>query len=204
MCIDYRALNALLVRDNHPLPIIEDQLNLLEGKKYFTVLDLKDGFHQLRVAEDSIKYTSFVTPSGQYKYLRLPFGLKTPPAQLTRYVTKVSKSMIDDGEVVDYIDNFMIATVTIDEHVNILKKVFRLLVRNNLSLRVDKCKFLYTQIEYLGYLVSQKGIRPTERGIEAVRDFPIPTRVREVPSFVRLCSFFQKFIENFFIYAKPL
>ena len=187
MCVDLRPLNSVLVRDNYPLPIIEDQLDLLEGKKYFTVLDLEDGFHQLRVAEDCVKYTSFVTPLGQYEYLKLPFGLKTAPAQFTRYVTKVFRSMIDSGEIIVYIDDFMVATVTIEEHLRVLRKVFKLLVRNKLDLRTDKCKFLYTELEYLGYLVTQDGIRPTERGIEAIRNYPLPKSVREVRGFVGLC-----------------
>ena len=117
ICIDYHTVNKYLVRDNQPLPLIEDQLDMLEGKRYFTVLDLKDGFHHIRIADDSVKYTPFVTPFGQYEYLRLPFGLKVAPAKFTRFVNKVLKELIETGEVITYMDDFMVATVTLDSRV---------------------------------------------------------------------------------------
>ncbi|XP_015433583.1 PREDICTED: uncharacterized protein LOC107189537 [Dufourea novaeangliae] len=106
MCVDYRTLNSSLARDNQPLPIIEDRLDLLEGKKYFSLLDLKDGFHHIRVAEESIKYTAFVTPFGQFE--------KPAPARFTRYVNKVLENFIRRGEVVAYMDDFLISTETLE------------------------------------------------------------------------------------------
>lgn len=103
MCIDFRTLNKVTTRDNFPLPLIEDQLDLLEGKKYFTTLDLKDGFFHVKMHDDSIKYTSFVTPLGQYEYLRMPFGLKGAPLKFQRYVTQVFKDQINAGEISVYI-----------------------------------------------------------------------------------------------------
>ncbi|XP_046144395.1 uncharacterized protein K02A2.6-like [Osmia bicornis bicornis] len=158
MCIDFRVLNKVTVRDNLPLPLIEDQLNVLSGKKYFTTLDLKDGFFHISMHPDSIKYTSFVTPLGQYEYLKMPFGLKGAPLKFQRYVTKIFKDLIDTGDVSVYLDDFLIATTTIEYHLKILKKVFLLLVENRLQLRLDKCKFLQTTLDYLGYTISAEGI----------------------------------------------
>jgi len=126
MCIDFRALNAITTRDNFPLPLIEDQLNLLEGKKYFTTLDLKDGFFHIKMHEDSIKYTSFVTPLGQYEYVRMPFGLKGAPLKLQRYVAQVFKDQITAGEISVYLDDFLIATETIEHHLRVLVKRHKL------------------------------------------------------------------------------
>ncbi|XP_076659907.1 uncharacterized protein LOC143363195 [Halictus rubicundus] len=178
MCVDFRKLNKVTLRDNFPLPLIEDQLDLLGGKKYFTSLDLKDGFFHIKMDEESIKYTS--------------------------YVTQIFKKHIDSGEISIDMDDFLIATETIEQHLQILEKVFKLLVANRLELRLDKCKFLQTKLVYLGYTVTNEGIYPTEKGLEAVKNFPIPRNLRDIQSFLGMCSYFRKFVKNFSIIAKPL
>jgi len=204
MCIDFRKLNKITARDNFPLSLIEDQLDLLAGKKYFTTLDLKDGFFHIKMHEESIKYTSFVTPLGQYEYVKMLFGLKGAPLKFQRYVTQIFKDLIDTGEISVYLDNFLIATETIEHHYYILEKVFKLLVANRLELRLDKCRFLQTKLDYLGYTVTSEGIRPTKQGIEAVIKYPAPRNIRDVQSFLGLCSYFRKFVEKFSVIAKPL
>lgn len=205
MCIDYRTLNKYFVCSHYPLPLIEDQLDVMADKKYFTLLDLKDGFHHIKVAEESVKYTSFgLTPLGQYEYLRMPFGLKTAPMRFQKFVNEVLCELIDSGDIVAYMDDFMVATSTIEHHLRVLRKVFRLLVNNLLDLRIDKAKFIYTEIEYLGYVISEKDISPTKEGIDAVCNFPVPRTVRQVREFIGLCSYFRKFIEKFSLIAKPL
>ncbi|XP_011874435.1 PREDICTED: uncharacterized protein LOC105565665, partial [Vollenhovia emeryi] len=179
MCVDFRALNKITTRDHFPLPLIEDQLDLLEGKRYFTTLDLKDGFFHIKMHEESIKYTSFVTPLGQYEYVRMPFGLKGAPLKFQRYVTQVFKDPINAGDIYVYLDDFLIATETIEHHFQILRKVFELLVANRLELRLDKCRFLQTKLDYLGYTITSQGIRPTDQGLVAVKNFPIPRNLRD-------------------------
>lgn len=141
MCVDFRTLNKITARDNFPLPLIEDQLSLLAGKKYFTTLDLKDGFFHIQMHEESIKYTLFVTPLGQYEYTRMPFGLKGAPLMFQRYVTRIFKEQIDAGEILIYLDDFLIATETIEYYFSILEKILKLLVANCLELRLNKCQF---------------------------------------------------------------
>ena len=138
MCVDYRTLDKLIARDNYPLPLIEDQLDMLNGKKYFTLLDLKDGFHHVSVAKDSVKYTAFITPIGQYEYLKMPFGLKTAPSRFQRFVNQALSEVIRTGDVVVYLDDFLVASDTIEHHFKVLETVFRLLVENKLELRIDK------------------------------------------------------------------
>ena len=134
MLITERLIN--LIKDNYLLPlVIEDQLDVLNNKKYFTLLDLRDGFHHIHIAENSIKYMSFVTPLGQFEYLKMPFGLKTAPTRFQRFVNEVLKPVMITGDVVAYIDDFLIATKTIEYHLQIFSKVLRLLVGNKLELR---------------------------------------------------------------------
>lgn len=101
-------------------------------------------------------------------------------------------------------DDFLIATETLEHHFQVLKKVFKLLTANLLDLWLDKCRFLQTKLDYLGYTIISDGIQPTKQGVEAIRKFPAPRCVRDVQSFLGLCSYFRKFVENFSIIAKPL
>lgn len=204
MCIDYRALNKILARDNYPLPLIEDQISNLRGKRFFSKCDLKNGFYHIAMSSESIKYTSFVTPMGQFEFLRLPFGLKIGPQLFQRFINEVLKDLIRAGTVIVYMDDILIATETVDEHLQILKQVFTALVQNKLELRLEKCSFLDTEVEYLGYRITKDGIRPNDRGIEAVLNFPEPKTTKEVHSFVGLTSYFRKFIKGFSVIAQPL
>jgi len=208
--VDYRVLNKHIIRDNYSLSVIEDHIAVLHGKKYYTKLDLKDGFHQIRVNEDAIKYTAFITPMGQYEYLGMPFGLKTATAGFSRFVNVVLQELIKAGHVLTYVDDFVIATESIEEHLKILSHVFELLVENKLELRIDKCKFLTTEIEYLGYIIKENTeislslSLSLDSEISAVKNYPIPRNQKDIQSFIGLASYFRKFIEEFAIMAASL
>lgn len=204
MCIDYRSLNKITLKDNYPIPLIDDMLDRLANKTIFSLLDLKSAFYHVHVNEESVKYTSFVTPLGQYEYLRMPFGLRNAPPTFQRFVNMVFDDMIRAGKVAIYLDDILIATSDFEEHLSILKEVFEKLVSNKLELRLDKCRFIEPEIRYLGYKVSKEGIRPDEKNIESVANFPIPQNAKAVHSFLGLCSYFRRFVEGFSTKAKPL
>lgn len=143
--------------------MIEDQINALRGKRYFSLLDLMDGFHYISMAKDSIKYTAFVIPFGQY--LKMTFGLKN--ARFQRYVNDVLSDLIKIRNVVNM--DFLIATETLKKHFEVLDQIFCLLTQNCFELRLDKCRFIYEEIEFLSYVVSKEGIR---RVINTVKNFP--------------------------------
>lgn len=204
MCIDYRQLNKITLRDNFPLPLIEDQLDQLKDKRYFTLLDLKSAFHHLTVEESSVKYTSFVTPMGQFEYIKMPFGLKNSPAAFMRYINLIFSNLLNKNKVLIYIDDILVPSLTIQENLDILSEVFDLLVENNLTLRLDKCYFLQSKITYLGYVINEAGMSPNDAHTDAIKNYPIPRNVHDVQKFVGLTSYFRKFIPNFSIIAAPL
>lgn len=145
-----------------------------------------------------------MTPHGQFEFLRMPFGLKNSPATVSRYINMIFQEMIQNDEIIIYVDDILIATKTVEQNIKILTKVFRLLTDNLLTLRIDKCSFLNTKIDFLGYIISYNTICPNPRNIEAVLEFPIPKNFKEVQQFIGLTSYFRRFIKNYALIVKPL
>ena len=205
LCIDYSVgINKITIRDNFPIPLIDDHLDQLRNKHYFSCLDLKNGFHHVRVSESSVKFTSFVTPFGQFEYLRMPFGLTNAPRVFQRFVNSIFSELIRRNRILIYVDDILIATEDVEEHFCILRDVFRLAARHGLDFRLDKCSFLFEETTYLGYLIDKDGIRPGKDTVEAVLNYPIPRNPKEAHRFVCLASYFRRFIKNFSSVAKPL
>ncbi|XP_062704124.1 uncharacterized protein LOC134286516 [Aedes albopictus] len=204
LCVNFKPLNKLVERNHFPLPIIEDQISKLQGRKYFTCLDMKNGFYHVDIAEGSRKYLSFVTEEGQYEFNKLPFGYTNSPAIFARYVMKVLKEFVDSGEIVVFIDDILASSVTVSEHMDLLSRLFRTLSDNHIELNVKKCSFLKTGIEFLGYYVTFNQIRPSDRHIENISNFPVPTNDKALQRFLGLMSYFRKFIYRYNHIASPL
>lgn len=136
MCVDYRGLNKVTIRDNYPLPLIEDCIEYLEGKTLFTVLDLKSGFHHVTIHEDSIKYTAFVTPNGQYEYQRMPFGLKNAPSIFQRFNNNIFRDLINEGLIIIYMDDLLLATKNFEEHQRLLNIILTRMTSKALQLNL--------------------------------------------------------------------
>ncbi|XP_011859227.1 PREDICTED: uncharacterized protein LOC105556736 [Vollenhovia emeryi] len=200
----YRELNKITTRDNFPTQLIDDNLDCLKDKGLFSILDLKDGFHHVKMHEESIKFTSFVTPLGQYEYLYMPFGLTNAPRVFQRFVNNVFSPLVRVSKVLLYLDDILVATENMEKHIEILSEVFRLAGKHRLRFRFDKCYFVQTEIKYLGYLVNKHGIRPSDENIESVLDYPIPRTAKDVHRFVSLASYFRRFVPGFSVLAKPL
>lgn len=141
-CVDYRALNKITVRDNFPLPLIETCMEYLGGNRYFSTLDLKNGFFHVKLDEDSKKYTSFVTPDGQYEYNCMPFGLKNAPAVFQRYIHCVLRDFIESGKIIVYLDDISIATRDFETHCILLSEVLQRLSSLGLELNLKNAVLL--------------------------------------------------------------
>lgn len=203
MCVDYRKLNSITEKDHFPLPRIEDQLERLAGHMYFTTLDLKSGYHQLRVAEESRPYTAFVTPDGHYQYKRIPFGLTNAPAVFQRAINEIL-GPIRFSYALAYLDDVLVISKNIEEGLQRLETVFQKFKEAGLTLNEEKCSFLQREVEYLGCVISNGELKPSPQKVSAVLNFPTLQNVHDVRKFLGLASYFRKFIKNFAQKAKPL
>lgn len=203
LCIDYRMLNSVTVKERYPMPIIEDEIARLSGQAYFISLDLASGYYQVPIAEASKSLTAFVTPDGQYEFNRMPFGLANAPAVFQRMMHKVLGSA-RYTEATAYIDDVLIYGRDKEECLSRLENVLSLLEKANLTLNLNKCEFLTDQVDYLGYEISAAGIRPGDKKINSVVQFPRPSNQHSVRQFLGLVGYFRKFIRNFAQLAHPL
>jgi len=204
LCIDYRALNKKVIRDRYPLPLIDDQVDRLRGAAVFSTLDLRNGFFHVPVEESSIKYTAFVTPKGQYEFLRTPFGLCISPPVFQRYINFVFRDLIRSGQLLAYMDDLVVVASDLDEGMSRLKTVMNVAARSGLQIKWSKCQFLKRSIDYLGYHICYNSVRPSEEKIEAVKHFPLPSNAKSVQSFLGLTGYFRRFVHNYSLIAKPL
>ena len=203
MCIDYRGLNAVTVKNRYPLPRIDDLLDKLRGSAYFSSIDLQQGYNQIRIADSDIPKTAFRTPFGHYEFTVLSFGLTNAPATFQAVMDRTFRSYIDRF-VVCYLDDLLVYSKTREEHLQHLRLVFDILRREQLYAKRSKCHWAQPQVEYLGHVVSADGVRMDPRKTSAVRNWPAPTNLQELRKFLGLTNYFRKFIERYSIITAPL
>lgn len=204
VCVDYRKINEKMVKDEFPLPVIDDHLDKLSGAKIFSKLDLKDAFFHLKIRDDCTKFTAFVTPTAQYEFLRAPFGLSICPNYFTRYVTSIFRKFIAQGSVLIFIDDIIIPAEDYDQAACRLEEVLKVAAKYGLVINWKKCDLLTKRVEYLGHIVENGTVCPSADKTKAVLKFPRPENTRQVHSFIGLTSYFRKFIENYANIARPL
>lgn len=203
LCVDYRSLNQITVKQPFPMPVIDELLAKLSGNKYFTSMDLISGYYQIPVEPNSQKYTAFVTHEGHYQFTRMPFGLVNAPSVFQSLMNDLISSL-PPGEVVAYLDDTVIPSTTIKEGLERLERFLQALAKVGLTLRMDKCVFLRERIKFLGHSVSIDGIQPGDNKVNAIKDFPAPQNIHEVRRFIGLTGFFRKFVENYSAISRPL
>lgn len=196
LCVDYRALNKITVKNKYPLPLISDLLDQLQGAKIFSKIDLRSGYHQIRIAENDISKTAFRTRYGHFEFLVLPFGLTNAPATFMHLIQKIFHSYLDRFVVV-YLDDILVYSRSRDEHEEHLRTVLQVLRENKLYAKLNKCAFYRTEIEFLGHVISADGVYMEKNKMQDIKGWPQPKSVHEVRSFLGLAGFYRKFIKNF-------
>jgi hypothetical protein len=203
LCIDYRALNKLTIRNQHPLPRIDEMFEQLCGSKLFTKLDLASGYHQIRMHENSIEKTAFKTKYGHYEFTVMPFGLTNAPATF-QYVMNTVLAPYLDRFVLVYLDDILIYSKSFEEHLQHLRLVLQALRDHQFFCKRSKCLFCAPEVEYLGHVISSEGVRVDPKKVEAIMNWPTPTCVSELRSFMGLLQFYDTFADHFAHVAFPL
>lgn len=204
LCIDFRRLNKKIIKERYPLPLIEDQIDRLKNAKMFTSLDLKNGFLHVNVDKFSRKYTSFVTPLGQYEFLKMPFGLCTASSVFQRFINDVFRDFIIDGTALAYLDDLIIPSATEEEMLIKLQRIFKTAEEYGIEFNWKKCQFFKREIAYLGYVIREGEISPSKDKVIAVSKFSTPNNIKSVQSFLGLTGYFRKFVRNYSLIARPL
>ena len=202
-CVDYRKLNSLTEKDAYPLPRIETCLDTLSGAAWFSTFDLRSGFHQVKVNPRDANKTTFTCHRGTFRFPRMPFGLCNAPATFQRLMDTVLLGL--NFEIcLAYLDDIILYSSDLQSHMERLERLFQRLREANLKLKPSKCRILQKRVSFLGYVVSETGVGTDPEKIEAVRNWPVPTNLRQSRAFVGLCQYYRRFVPNFSAIAAPL
>ncbi|GJW01626.1 putative reverse transcriptase domain-containing protein [Tanacetum coccineum] len=203
MCIDYRELNKLTVKNRYPLPRIDDLFDQLQGSSVYSKIDLRSGYHQLRVREEDIPKTAFRTRYGHYEFQVMPFGLTNAPAVFMDLMNRVCKPYLDKFVIV-FIDDILIYSKNKKEHEEHLKQILELLKKEKLYAKFSKCEFWIPKVQFLGHVIDSEGIHVDPAKIESIKDWTSPKSPTEIRQFLGLAGYYRRFIEGFSKIAKPM
>ena len=203
LCIDYRGINNITIKDKYPLPRIDELLDQLKGASWFSKIDLASGYHQIPIAKSDIMKTAFRTRYGQYEFVVMPFGLTNAPAAFMRLMNEVFHDYLDKFVII-FIDDILVYSKSKEEHKEHLRLVMERLRNQKLFAKSSKCSFWKREIGFLGHIVSGEGVAADPEKVQAIREWPRPTTVTEVRSFLGLAGYYRKFVKDFSSIAKPL
>ncbi|GKF66664.1 putative reverse transcriptase domain-containing protein, partial [Tanacetum coccineum] len=190
MCIDYRELNKLTVKNRYPLPRIDDLFDQLQGSSVYLKIDLRSGYHQLRVQKEDILKTAFRTRYGHYEFQVMPFGLTNAPAVLMDLMNRVCKPYLDKFVIV-FINDTLIYSKNQKEHEEHLKQILELLKKEELYAKFSKCEFWIPKVQFLGHVINSEGIHVDPAKIESIKDCTSPKSPRDIRQFLGLAGYYR-------------
>ncbi|XP_052152528.1 uncharacterized protein LOC127770762, partial [Oryza glaberrima] len=203
MCVDYRSLNEVTIKNKYPLPRIDDLFDQLKGAKVFSKIDLRSGYHQLKIRTGDIPKTAFSTRYGLYEFTVMSFGLTNAPAYFMNLMNKVFMDYLDKFVVV-FIDDILIYSKDEEEHAEHLRLVLEKLRKHKLYAKFSKCEFWLKEVAFLGHVISASGVAVDPAKVEAVTEWKAPKSVTEIRSFLGLAGYYRRFIEGFSKIARPM
>ena len=203
LCIDYRQLNRATIRNQYPLPHTDELFDQLHGSRVYYEIDLRSGYHQLRVRENDVSKTAFRTRYAHYEFLVMPFRLTNAPAAFMDLMNRVFSTYLDKFVII-FIDDILVYSGNPEEHAKHLQTEFQILRERQLYAKFSKCQFLLDKVAFLGHVISAEGISVDPQKIEAIVNWKPPTNVFEVRSFLGLASYYRKFVQRFSKIATPL
>jgi len=202
-CTDYRALNAITVKDSFPILTVDELIDELFGAQYFSKLDLRSGYHQILLKKEDRYKTTFRTHHGHYEWLVMPFGLMNAPATFQCLMNEVFQDMLRKSILVFFYD-ILVYSPTWSSHLQHLEVVLQLLRKHKLFAKLSKCSFGLTQVEYLGHTVSGQGVAVDASKVQVVLAWPLPTNLKQLRGFLCLTGYYRKFIKGYASIAAPL
>ncbi len=201
-CIDYRTLNSQTVKLPYPLPLVPTALKELRGARIFSKLDLRSAYNLIHIREGDEWKTAFITPSGHYEYKVMPYGLSNSPSIFQSFMNEVFREFLHF--VIVYIDNILIYSRNLAEHRHHVTQVLQWLRQHHLYLKMEKCEFHRSTVQFLGYVIGQNGIRMDQGKVTAIRELPLPSTVKELQRFLGFANFYRRFIKNYSLLTAPL
>ena len=203
LCVDYRALNQITIPNRYPLPLMQELQDRVQGAKWFTKMDLKNGFHLIRMSKGGEWNTAFRIRYRLFEFQVMPFGLTNTPSTFPNMMNHILSDLLDVG-ILAYIDDILVYAKTEEEHHCLVKEVLGKLQENGLAVSPEKCIWKAQEVEFLGYVIGRNGIQMAKEKVEAVLEWRTPKSLTEVQSFLGFANFYQRFIQDYSRVARPL